>query len=167
MMMTWHKDLLSLDDTAVEEAAEYWASLISPFHLTDQGKTGLGKLVRKYGLKELIESMRIAADQYVEYQQGKPTEDSVEKAWDYVGRIARMRLADQEKPHIKDLLYIRGILRKRLSYCDERRALEILQEAFESGIEIEELKSIAKHSISWSSWQGDMEELYDNSLLSR
>ena len=129
MMMNWQKELLSLEDTALDEAADYWTALTDPYSLNDQGRVGLGKLLRKYDLQDVLESMRIAVDKHVEYKEGKPTQESVEKAWKYVPRVANMKKVDQEKPHIKDLLYIRGILRNRFSYCDEQKALEMLEDA--------------------------------------
>ena len=157
-MMNWQKELLSLEDTALDEAAGYWGKLTEPFSLNDQGRVELGKLLRKYDLQDILEAMRISVDKYVDHKDGVPTQESVEKAWKYVPRIANMKKVDQEKPHIKDLLYIRGILRNLFSYCDEQRALEILEDAFDKGADIEELKRLAKRSRNWSSWQSDMEE---------
>jgi len=158
MMMNWQKELLSLDDTKLDEAAEYWRKLAEPFSLNEQGRANLGKLLRKYELHDVLDSMRRALDKCIEHKEGLPTQASVEKAWKYVGRIANMKKVDQEKPHIKDLLYIRGILRNRFSYCDEQRELEILEDAFDAGAKIEDLQKIAKRSNSWSSWQDDMDE---------
>ena len=73
-----------------------------------------------------------------------------------------MKKVDQEKPHIKDLLYIRGILRNRFSYCNEQKALEILEDAFDAGGKIDDLQKIAKRSNSWGSWQNDMDEYLDS-----
>lgn len=161
MMMQWQNALLSLEDTAEQEAAAFWAQIAAPFSLTEQGRTELGKLIRKYGLQEVLVSMRLAVDKYLEHEGGKPTQNSVEVAWKYVDRIGNMRRVDQEKPHIKDLLYVRGILRNRFWYCDEHRALELLEDAYDAGVSIEDLKGIARRSRNWSAWQTEIEQFIE------
>lgn len=103
--------------------------------------------------------MKIAARQYVELKDGKPTVESVNRAWDYVHRISSVKKADKEKPHLKDLLYIRGIVRNRCTYCNESRALELLEEAFNAGATVEDMKRIARTVRNWTEWQSEMYEL--------
>ncbi|MES1934632.1 hypothetical protein T35B1_18608 [Salinisphaera shabanensis T35B1] len=158
MMMRWQKELLALEDTAVDEAAEFWSNLTDPFSLNEKGRHDLSKLIRKYGLADLLEAMKIAVDKYLNLEDGKPTKDSVEQSWQYVERVARMMAVDREKPHIKDLLYIRGILRNRFSYCDEQLALDLLEAAYDQGAEIDDLKKLAKRSRNWSSWREDIDQ---------
>lgn len=157
MMMQWQKELLNLEDTAVDEAAEFWSGLTDPFSLNEKGRHGLAKLIRKYGLADVLDSMKVAVEKHLKYEDGKPVQESVEESWRYVERVARMKGVDREKPHVKDLLYIRGILRNRFTYCDEQLALEVLEEAFDNGAEIEELKKLARRSRNWSSWKEEMD----------
>ena len=103
--------------------------------------------------------LSLERDSTSQAEDGKPTPESVNKAWDYVGRICRMKQSEKEKPYLKDILYIRGILRKRFSYCNEREALELLEQAVESGIDVEHLKRNAKNVRNWSQWRGEMSEL--------
>lgn len=159
MLMQWQKALLSLERDSTSQAAEYWAELVHPFHLTETGEHELSKLLHKYSITEVLEAMKISTKQYIDIEDGKPTPESVNKAWDYVGRICRMKQSEKEKPYLKDILYIRGILRKRFSYCNEREALELLEQAVESGIDVEHLKRNAKNVRNWSQWRGEMSEL--------
>jgi hypothetical protein len=159
MLMQWQKALLTLERESTSQAAEYWAELVHPFQLTESGEHELSKLLHKYSVTDVLEAMKIAAKQYVEIEDGKPTPESVNKAWDYVGRICRVKQSDKDKPYLKDILYIRGILRKRLSYCNEREALELLEQAVESGIDVEQLKRNAKSARNWTQWRGEMDEM--------
>ena len=159
MIMRWQKGLLELERNALEEAAEYWESLVEPFALTQQGKSDLSKLLHKYPLSDVLDAMKISVHKWVEIKDGKRLLDSVNSAWVYVPKICGVKQADKEKPYLKDLLYIRGILRNRFSYCDERRAIEMLEEAYDLGADLEHLKRMAKKERNWSNWSAEMEAL--------
>lgn len=161
MMMQWQKGLLSLESSTEDQAADFWTELVPPYCLTKDGRKELSKYLAKYPLSDVLDSMKAAVRQYVELQDGKPTLSSVKTAWEYVGRISNMKKADKEKPYLKDLLYVRGIVRNRCSYCNESRALELLEQAYESGSEIEDLKRLAKSVRNWSEWQNEMNELIE------
>lgn len=161
MMMRWQKELLVLENSTENELADFWKQLVPPYCLNENGRKTLKKLLSKYNLSEVIEAMKIAVTKYVELKEGVPTSDSVDNAWGYVGKICNVKRVDEKKPYFKDLLYIRGILRNRLSYCDESRALDLLEEAVEAGCDTESLKKHAKRSSSWSQWKNDIEELIE------
>jgi hypothetical protein len=162
LMMQWQKGLLELERSSEQEAADYWANLVSPYQLNEQGMHQVAKLLQKFPLTNVLEAMRIAARQYVMLRNGKPTHESVNKAWDYVGRICNVKKADSEKPYLKDLLYIRAIVRNRLNYSNERKALELLEDAYLKGVSVEDLKQLARRAQNWSSWEDDMHELLDD-----
>jgi hypothetical protein len=61
---------------------------------------------------------------------------------------------------MRDLFYIRGILRNR-HYCNDRKAIELLEEAFDAGIPIEDLKSDALASRSWTAWHRNLADAID------
>lgn len=53
----------------------------------------------------------------------------------------------------EDLLYIRGILRKRFdNKINDRVALELLTAAYMRGVKIEDLTGNAKNVASWDAW---------------
>lgn len=162
LMMQWQKGLLELERTSEQEAADYWAELVPPYHLNEQGMLQISKLLQKFPLAEVLEAMRIAARQYVQLQDGKPTNESVNNAWSYVGRICTVKRADVEKPYLKDLLYIRAIVRNRFNYCDDKKALELLEDAYVGGTSIDQLKVVARRTRNWADWQSEMYELIDD-----
>lgn len=61
------------------------------------------------------------------------------------------------KPHLADILYIRGILRNRFSECEERVALSLLKQAVERKADIEEFKDHAKQVHTWAEWKLEMD----------
>lgn len=160
-MVRWQKELLSLERNFEQEAADYWAELVQPFGLNELGMQQISKLLQKFSIAEVLEAMRISSRQYIELADGKPTQESVNKAWNYVGRICTVKKADADKPHLKDLLYVRAICRNRFNYCDETKALQLLEDAYGKGAAVEYLKTLARRARNWSDWQSDMYELID------
>jgi hypothetical protein len=156
MMMDWKTELLALQQDTVTQAAEFWASLVPGFSLNERGQQNLKKWLRKYPLANVLEAMQRSVEQYV---NGQATSEDVEAAWKYVGRICNVMAADEEKPYLKDILYIRGILRNRLSWCDEQIALDKLEDAHIRGVALEQLSRLAKRSTSWRGWTAALDDL--------
>lgn len=66
--------------------------------------------------------------------------------------------SSREKPYLRDILYIRGILNNRLSYYDPHIALSLLDQCVLLGASIEKLKQHAKDVANWTNWRGDVEQ---------
>lgn len=157
MMLEWQRSLVDLDGQTVDAAAQFWCELVDWFDLTDAARLELRKVIRKFGLNATMDAMRAAVETYVKLDEdGKPTEESANRAFEKIGGICRVRAAEAEKPWLRNALYIRGILRNTLSYVDERYAFELLCDAFESGGDPEWLQKRARQGGSWTGWKEDM-----------
>lgn len=162
MMLDWQRTLIDMDEQAVTGIAELWEELAPGVSLNENGRQGLKKLIRKYGAEEVAEVVRIAAEQYLAFSaEGTVSLESANAAFSKIGRICNVRHAEKDKPYLQDLFYIRGIIRNRLSYCDEHRAKEILEDAFRAGADAEELKAIARSVRHWTGWKEEMFELIE------
>lgn len=56
------------------------------------------------------------------------------------------------------MLYIRGILRNRLEYVNERDVMRLLQQARDCGASLDSIQNVAKCATSWTSFAN---ALYD------
>ena len=65
-------------------------SKIEPFYYEKfkKGRGDLRQLIRKAGPKVVMEAVDTSAEQYLEYKNGLPTKDSVEKFFIKIGGIA-------------------------------------------------------------------------------
>lgn len=158
MMMQWQRELVGLDQYQIDEAARLWTELTS-WGLNDNGKKKLSTLLRRHGFAEVVEAMRISASQYLESDEKGFTQESVEHAFNKLKGIISVRQSQREKPHLKDLFYIRGILRNRLNYVRDWDIMPMLEEAYEAGASIDLLKRIARYCTSWTNWSEEMREL--------
>lgn len=157
MMMEWQRGLVALDQYLIEQLAEFWSELIESYSLTEYGKNSLKKLLRQYNPDDVMEAMRIAAKQYLQYKDDKPTEESVTQAWSKIGGICKLKKIEQNKPYMRHLFYIRGILRKRLHYVNEWLCIKLLEEAYQCGADIENMKNHACKVRNWTQWRQDIE----------
>ena len=153
MMFQWQEGLHELQDEVVDRLQEIWAEQVSGYTLNESGLRGLKKLSKTYSVDEIVTAIRTAADQYLVFRNGKPTMESDEHAWAKVGGICRINRLTSANPKIKRLYYIRGILRNRLSYCNEHQALSILRRAFELDASLESLEELAKSAKNWTAWR--------------
>ncbi len=155
MMLEWQRSLMSLDNEACDKLAELWSEIAVGWHLNDTGRASLQKLIRKFGAAEVANAMREATGMYlqIEGEPAKATADSVNKSWEYVGRICGFKKTMEDKPYMRDLFYIRGIVRRRFASCRDWLAMKVLRESYELGATIEELKAIALEASSWTAWQ--------------
>lgn len=158
MMFEWQRSLLDLDEQTRSQLADFWYELVPGFSLNEAGEKDLRALQRKFGIEEVLTSMRIASEQYLKTDDaGKLTVDSVNEAWSKIGGICTCRKRERENPDLNRIYYIRGILKRRLSYVDYQGSIQLMKQAYEAGVSLEELQDIAQRATGWSRWYGAVE----------
>lgn len=160
MMLEWQTGLTDLSGAELNAAITFINSLIDPFSLSDIGIQHVKKYLPRYGLSEVMECARISSDQYLEIgKDGKYIKESVNKVLDYIERIAKSRRVMQKKPYLADLYKLKNLMKYKGFYLNERRALDLLEEAYLSGHEIQELELIIRRAGNWSDWRDAMQEI--------
>lgn len=162
MMFAWQKGLTAIKEDVTTQLSDYWCELAAGFSLNENGRKGLKKLEKTFSLDEIMEAMRIAADTYISFQEGKPTSETVEIAWKKVGGVCTTRRRDAKDPNSSRLYYIRGILRNRLSYCNELIALQLLRKAVDANASVESLEKHAKEVRNWTQWTAEIHDFIDS-----
>jgi hypothetical protein len=164
MMIDWQRSVMDMEDYAIEELAAVWDELVPGYKLNERGIRTLTRWMREFEIPELVECMKISTAQYLRYdgeEAEMPTHRSVDKAWDYVPKIARRRRSQQEKPYLTDLFYIvYGILNKNFAgHVETREAIDLMEEAYLSGVTILELKRVASGASSYWAFTETMKDL--------
>ena len=162
MMFAWQQGLAAIKDDVTQRLSDYWAELVVGFSLNENGRKTLKKLERQFSIEEIMESMRIATDTYIEFEDKRPTQDSVEIAWQKIGGICTTRRREAINPDSSRIYYIRGILRNRLSYCNETVAIQLLRKVVAAGGNIEYLEDHAKEARTWTQWTDHIYEYLDD-----
>ena len=174
LMLEWKKTLTEFEDEKVTMVSDYWASMMTPYSLNENGLKALEKLINKFPIEDILEAIDIANKKYLVFDgDGNITKESVEEAFNKVGGICALKNMSEIK---KKIAYIKGICRNRFSYWDNKKGsiilnnyVNALQEAGWSDERIvEDLENevIPKsiESQNWSQWHGLIEKWTEDIL---
>lgn len=160
MMIQWQQGLKGVKDTLVNELKESWESMAPGYLISETGMKSIRKWNREFEYQEVLEAMQIAADQYLEFNGDKVNRHSWSIAYGKIGGILRTRKASLEKPYLQDLFYIRGILKNRIrGSFDIAGAMVLLEEGYEKGVTIDQMKRLAVTCYYDDDFIDGMEEL--------
>lgn len=162
MMMEWREGLINLDQTQINFVSDKWKELIGgTFTLNENGLKDLRKLIKKFGMNDVLDAMETSVGQYVEYSDNKPTKDSVETAWTKVERILAFNKQSEKKPYLKDLYYMRGILKNRLNYVNPHKAISLMEKAMLAGASKDSMNNFVRNVRNWSAFESEMERFIE------
>lgn len=158
MMMQWREGLADIDEQQIDAFEDAFTAATS-CTLNELGRSKVRKWLKKHGLAELLEALDGALATYYRDGAEDPEENNrmAGKAFGMTIRVINARGKYADRPHMKDLFYTRAIIRNRM-YCNERVAIDLLEQAYDLGAHIEELKDWAKTARSWTNWREEMEE---------
>lgn len=172
LMLDWKKSLTDFDTEKVTMVSDYWASLMEPYSLNENGQKSLDKLMKKFSLEDILEAIDIANEKYLRYDNdGNIIKESVEDAFNKVGGICTLK----NMPKINQkLAYVKGICKNRFSYWDARKGSIILnnyinalknadwtEERIINDIESEVIPQ-TKECSNWSQWKNLIEKWIDD-----
>lgn len=155
MMLEWRESMRDIADQYVDaciDALERSAG--SGAYLNDSGKRKMRSYVKRYGASDVLDAIDAAAENYLRYDdRGRVTAESLSVALEKIPGIINMKSAPE---YMRDLYYIRGIVRKRVG-CRDGECLRMLIDAYESGVSTDELRTIAVTAPSEYRWKMDVE----------
>jgi hypothetical protein len=152
-MLAWREGLRGLDGIALKAAADAWHALVPGFRLNERGESTLRKLIAKHGLNLVLDCIPICEKYLVKDFDGKLTESSVATAFAKLSGVVGIRSQPDWK---RDLHYIRGIARNRFNYVNEQECIRLLEEAYQSGVAIDDLKTATLAARNWSGWHAEV-----------
>lgn len=148
MYLKWKKELINFENKQIESIEEIFKSTGMTF--TDQGKKNALSIINKEGFQQFYSAVEKCFANLGEYNIA------------YVKGIINNTKSENEFPELKQLFYLRGILRNRgLSYFDNEKCISILISAFKRGESIEDLTEASKTARNWSQFRrmvGDYNE---------
>ena len=160
----WRAGQQALKEETLATATRTWEALTPGYALTEQGQQSVRQWLGKFGLAEVLTAMEIAAAHYLAYQDdGRITAESCDKAFDKISGICAVRAAQETKPYLRDLFYVRGILRKRVR-VNEGYLMPLLENAVATGATPEWLKQLACQCRRWTQFRTEVEQYIDAHL---
>lgn len=162
MMVEWQKGLINLDRDSVDMLADFWTELqpgYDSYSLNDYGRGELRSLISRYPMDDIMTAMRNATQEKMKVTEDGATDHaSVSDAFHFVPRLLRVMKEAKRTPFIRDVYYIRGILRRRFpAHVVDWEAKKLLIEAMRLGSAPELEKEWAASASSYWGWKCEME----------
>jgi hypothetical protein len=134
--------------------AELWNRNTPGYILGEVGIVMLGKHIRKYGFQEVIESMQIAASTYIHstISEGQRVLDreSIEQAFEYIGRICYRRAETKKDPDAPKILALVKALQSQFPGKHSWQCEAMVKRGLKNGKTLEEIGDIIAASESWN-----------------
>ena len=151
MMAQWRAELIDIENEEADKIMKLVSdSLGLNSQLTDTGRVKMKRLIKKYGFDEVLESSIIAYEQY-----------DINMAFDKIEPIIKNKKMQQEHPEMKDLFYIRAIVKNKFSYYDLNTAIILLKKCYELGATIDSLKDFTRNCSNWTQWKNGLNEFIE------
>lgn len=164
MLLSWQKELRNIKTTLIDDLKEYWEELAPGFSITENGLKRIKKLLNEFDYDEIIKAMEASAEGYLVFNNDTETvtQTSWETAYSKIDRIAKVQKETKENPDLKELFYIRGILRNRIKYYDAGLSISLLKSARNVGVDIEDLRQLALTAYDMDEFEERIENLKNN-----
>lgn len=158
MMLQWREGLADLQQQEIDAFDAHFAERTN-CGLSDAGRANVAAWLKRHSIAELLAALDAALATY--YKEGDAEDpernnDLAGKAFSMVPRVIAAQKRNADKLWMKDVFYVRAIIRNRM-YCNERVAVDLIEEAYQLGAHIEELKDWAKTARNWTNWRNEME----------
>ena len=162
MMLEWREGLQDINKTSVKAVVDAIAAF-SRYIPNETGEKTVLKWIKKYSLSDILDAVDTSFDSYLvcDDSDAGVTPESWNKAFSYVPRIINSKQRQKEKPYLKDLYYIRGILNNRLNYVNQHMTMDLLEQAHLAGAQIEALMNFSKEVTSWSRFKEEAQNFID------
>ena len=162
MMLDWQKELLNVDEMAVEGAAEYWSKVAEPYTLSEKGKSTLRQILKQFTLNEVLEAIKASASYFV-MEDGEPTVESVELSISKISAICATRKRVAEKPHLQHVYHVRNILKRNTGYINDKMFFPLMEDVHGSRTDWDFVKNVARTASSWTKFYNTIHaEVYGN-----
>lgn len=155
MMIKWRDGLREIEEMGLAAVADRFTG-DTGYTLNETGVANAKKWIKRYGLSDVLAALDDVLSQYVKREDGIPTRESCEFAWKRIPAVIRGTKIIAEKPYMKEIFYIRGILRNRLEYVNDRDALTLMERAHLAGAPLSGMSDLAKSVSSWTRFRDEL-----------
>lgn len=151
MMIEWRKSLLNFKDKEVDKIADYFTE-ITGFSVSESGKNKLRKMVKEFGINEIIESIDIATDKY--YIENDHS--SAVYAFDKISGIASNRNKQKTDPRIYYFNYLKKACFNKFEYCNENILRDDVFSYVRDDEDFERAKLLLYKCYSWTNYHNEL-----------
>ena len=166
MIAKWHLSLVDIESQAVAQLERLWFEAVKAEPgtcLVDEARDEVRRWSKNYGYERVCQAIVKSANTLLRCGLEQDQEERSGAFWS-IPKICSVMRAEDHDPGIGRLFYIRGILRNRSRYINERACIALLKEARDAGIDVERMVDFAKHVNSWAIFrdtiQAEIRQIY-------
>lgn len=157
MMINWRDGLVSVQDDAVQQIVDRIPAVFEP------NKTGIARIKRwlkEFSVIEILSAIDESFGFYLKYEDDEPTIESWILAFNKTSAFLSIKKQEKEKPYIRRLLYIQGIIRNK-GRAQHYNCVDYLEHLYVNGVDLDDLVTSAKRmrngylkdfEIEWDEW---------------
>jgi len=161
MLVQWKEELDNLEIESAKKIFNLFAKLTG-YTLLESLLTDTTKTIKKYGFSEVYDCTKISCDQYYRENSDENIQrQSANKSYNYITRICYVRQQQLCDPIKSDIYYIRGILKNRFHYFNDKKYMYVMQHAIDFGVDTDTLKDHAITSKHWTEFINNVNESID------
>lgn len=158
MLLEWKKELQNFENEQVDKIEKLFIERTG-HTFSDTGRINCAKWIKEYGFEEVYESMKASFSSYYD----ETDEDTLEKVFNYTGRICYTRRRQQNNPLEYKINYLCKICKNRLSYFDNNKIRGYLRRHFELD-DFELLKEQFAEIRNWTELRYFLEGFYGEEI---
>lgn len=144
MLIEWRKELESIEDMQIDMVQDVF-SKFSKTALTDSGRSSIANYIKKYGVNEVCEAVKIYIESY--YDGGS---NKFSKSFSTIGGICFNRMRQKTDKSVYWVNKIAYAVNKKFHYVEKWKVRNILSGKINSEEECEYLLEVVNGSSSWS-----------------
>lgn len=152
MMVRWRDELQGLADDTVAVIADRVAER-GTFLPNEAGRADIKRWLKRYSVEEILRAVDESMDTYLVYVEDEPTSESWNKAFAKIPSMADIIRQEVERPHLRRLLYIQGIIRKRTK-AYRYQCVDYLEHLVICGADIDDMERRAKTMRTFDDFEG-------------
>lgn len=144
MMIRWRDELRAMSEDVLDAIVDRIAGKTDGyFGPNESGMANLRRWWQRFTVAEILAAVDVAFDAYLTFDRNKPNEESWERAFQQIPRFIDIARQEKEKPYIRRLLYIQGIIRKR-ARARRYQCVDYLEHLFLCGADLDDMERRAK-----------------------
>ena len=129
VLYEWQCGMKEIDNNKNQKAVKYLEGSFG-IELTEYAKTELFKIVSKFDFRDVLDSIDIAADQYLD---AETSENNIRFAFDKIKGICKNKKTEKENPFLADCRHVSNIANKKYSYYDRGKGMYMINKALSNG----------------------------------
>lgn len=155
LMVEWKSELDSIVDDELGHIKDLFNKKTG-FLFSRKTNIDVKKLISKYGFNKVYDALEISIYQYFDIDF---KEESAIEVIEKLFGILKNRENPEKNEYMKEIYYIVGIMKNRCFLYDKCKSITRLKQAYNIGVDLDEVKNIAKTCRNWSEFWYEVNDL--------